>query len=97
MKRGLVALALWLSAPPMAHAAVVHSLFVGVDHYRFSKAHVETAGFDDLKGAVNDVARIETALHAAYDLDVGQPPDGRCPPNTEAASITLARRVAQTP
>ncbi len=86
MRALLAMVAALLVASPAA--ATVRTLFVGVDHYRYSKTRLPTAEFDDLKGAVSDVRRIKAALSAAYGLDLDPGPSGSCK-SRNAISITL--------
>jgi Caspase domain len=58
----------------VAHAEV-RAVFVGIDKYENSRAHVQGAGFDDLSGAVGDTRRIREALAQSRRLDVGAMPD----------------------
>ena len=79
-------LAVALALPAPAEAAI-RALFVGVDRYRYSSAHVPTAEFNDLQGAVADVSHIKDALRTAYALDLDRPA-GDCA-SANAVSITL--------
>ena len=55
---GAIAAALALGHAGAASAAV-RAVFVGIDEYENSRTRVRSAGFDDLSGAVRDVARIK--------------------------------------
>jgi hypothetical protein len=72
MKTLMLASALLLGSA--AHADV-RAVFVGIDKYENSRAHVQGAGFDDLSGAVGDTRRIREALAGSQRLDVGAMPD----------------------
>lgn len=69
-----------------AHAAV-RAVFVGIDHYRYSRTHQPLADFNDLRGAVGDVGRIKAALRQAYGLDLDVSANNGCSHN--AISTTL--------
>ncbi len=93
MKRWLfLFLALMCTARADA-APTIRGLFVGIDHYRFSDAHVQGAGFGDLRGAVADTRQIKAALRAAYGLDLDEPGSGTCE-SSNAVSITLTDTCA---
>ena len=78
--------------PPCAHAAV-RAVFVGIDNYENSRAHVPGAGFDDLSGAVGDTLRIKAAVAQAYRLGVDEVPQDQCQ-SANDVSLTLLNTCA---
>jgi hypothetical protein len=77
--------------------AAVRSLFVGIDAYAHSHDHDPSAqaGFQDLKGAVADVALMRSTLKRVYGLAVGDDPDAAGPcPGLNTVSITLLNACA---
>lgn len=72
--------------------ATIRAVFVGIDHYRYSRTHQPLADFGDLRGAVADVGRIKSALHQAYGLDLDNPTGSGCSSN--ALSTTLVDACA---
>ncbi|PZN96717.1 MAG: hypothetical protein DCF31_02685 [Alphaproteobacteria bacterium] len=80
-----------LTAVPAA--AEIRAVFVGIDRYQFSRAHVPDAGFDDLSGAVGDTLRLKAALTRAYGLALDQPESGECS-SASAVSQTLTNECA---
>ncbi len=79
--------------PLRAEAGTIRSIFVGIDHYRYSRDHGGDNDFDDLEGAVSDVGRIKAALKAAYGIDTGVAGERGCPRST-AVSVTLLNECA---
>lgn len=77
---------------PGAASGAIRVLFVGVDKYLYSRARLETGDFNDLHGAVNDVAQIKHALRTAYRLDLDRPSAGCSSSNP--VSITLTDQCA---
>lgn len=73
--------------------AHLHALFVGIDHYRYSSAQVPEARFDDLQGAVGDVARFKAALEELYGVDLGKP-EGKACASDNGVAITLVDACA---
>ncbi len=71
-------LPLMLLAWSGAAAAEVRAVFIGIDHYDFSRARLPGAGFDDLSGAVGDTVRIKAAIATAYGITVDAPVAGKC-------------------
>jgi hypothetical protein len=93
MKRWLLSMlaaALMLPAPA---GAAIRAVFVGIDHYQFSRSQVADAGFDDLSGAVGDVLRIKQALGQALQLPFDVVPAGQCRASNRH-SITLLDNCA---
>lgn len=86
----LLASALVASASARAE---VRAVFVGIDQYENSRAHVPGAGFDDLSGAVGDTLRVKAAVAKAYRLSVDQLPQGQCQ-SGNAVSLTLINNCA---
>ncbi len=74
------------AAPP--RPPTVRAIFVGIDHYLYSRETTRTATFSDLRGAVGDAGRIKQALRAAYRLDLDDAVPGMCM-SQNAVSITL--------
>ena len=70
----------------------IRTLFVGVDHYAYTRQAGHDPTFEDLGGSVNDVTMIEAALARAYGLTFA-PPRTNCGPTTPiglgAPSVTL--------
>jgi|694.fasta_scaffold36332_3 hypothetical protein len=72
----------------------VRALFVAVDKYQFSKTHVPSAKFKDLRGAVRDAGLIKDALRGAYGFELDRiGPDGGCRSSNEL-STTLTDACA---
>uniref|UniRef100_UPI00356ACC41 caspase family protein n=1 Tax=Sandarakinorhabdus sp. TaxID=1916663 RepID=UPI00356ACC41 len=88
----LALLAAALLMPASANAAV-RAVFVGIDNYENSRAHVPGAGFDDLSGAVGDTLRIKAAVAQAYRLSVDEVPQDQCQ-SSNAVSLTLINTCA---
>jgi hypothetical protein len=83
-------LALALASPS---AAKLRAVFVGIDHYEYSRARLPGALFDDLSGAVGDTLRIKAALNTAYGLRLDEMPNGQCQ-SINAVSVTLTNACA---
>ncbi len=81
-------------ASPGAAAAATRSLFVGIDDYAFVAKHPDNPDFHDIKGAVNDVGLIKTALSRAYGLAVDIPPALPACPAVSGDSVTLLQGCA---
>lgn len=72
----------------------LRALFVAVDKYQFSRTHVPSAKFKDLRGAVGDAGRIKDALRSAYGLELDRAaPEGGCRSSNEV-STTLTDACA---
>ena len=72
----LITLAL---AHPALAAGTVRSLFVGINHYKYTESPNHDPDFKDLQGAVADVRMVKGALSAAFkDLPVDNRGGGRC-------------------
>lgn len=93
MKRLTEIALLMLAAAPAPAAAEIRAVFVGIDSYLYSRTHVESADFKDLRGAVNDSGRIKDALRTAYALDLDKPSAGKCR-SANPVSITLTNECA---
>lgn len=76
--------------PALAH---LHALFVGIDHYRYSSAHVPDAALHDLKGAVGDALRFKAALEELYGVDLGKA-EGKACSSDNGVAITLTDECA---
>ncbi len=92
MMRALLFL-LAFALPLSVEAGTIRSIFVGVDHYRYSRERVPENRFDDLEGAVSDVGRIKVTLQAAYGIDTGAGVERGCP-RKPGLSITLVNDCA---
>ena len=71
-------------------SAATRTLFVGIDHYRYTTIEGHDADFHDLKGAVADVALVKAALARRFGLVMDAPGTGPCPgPGPSTTSLTL--------
>ena len=78
----------------MPSEATTRSLFVGINDYAFVAKHPDDPEFHNIKGAVNDVELIKTALVKAYGLAVDTPPPLPACPALTGQSITLLQGCA---
>ena len=66
MRRTLALIAALAFCGPARADGDIRTLFVGIDHYKYTEAPDHDPAFHDLHGAVGDVAMIKTALAGAY-------------------------------